>query len=189
MAERIWTGKGDDGTTGLFTGERVKKHSTRVEAYGTVDELISSLGIAKTHNDKTITEELEKIQQVLFRIAAELASGNENGFNTELGIHPVSSEEVEYLEQISDNLWQQMPPLSNFLIPGESEADAFLHHARTICRRAERRIIALSEEADLNPVIVRYINRLSDFIFTLARWANFEKGTSDRKISRDGIHQ
>ncbi len=189
MAERIWTGKGDDGTTGLFTGERVKKHSARVEAYGTVDELISSLGVAKTHNSEMIRQELERIQQMLFRIAAELASGNENGSLAEKGVHPVSSEEVEYLEERADILWQEMPPLSNFVVPGESKADAYLHQARTICRRAERRIIALTEEVDLNPEIVRYINRLSDFIFTLARWANFKRGTSDMKISRAGIHQ
>jgi cob(I)alamin adenosyltransferase len=189
MAERIWTGKGDDGTTGLFSGERVKKHSARVEAYGTVDELISSLGVAKPYNGEMIVQELEKIQQVLFRIAAELASGNDNGSLAEYGANPVTPEEVEYLEEKSDILWQEMPPLSNFVVPGQSKADAHLHQARTICRRAERRIIALAEEVDLNPEIIRYINRLSDFIFTLARWANFESGTSDLKISREGVHQ
>jgi len=188
MAERIWTGKGDDGTTRLFTGERVKKDSTRVEAYGTVDELISLLGVAKVHNEELIRREIEKIQQVLFLIAVELASTKNQKPSEEQEIETVSSKEVEYLEKKSDSLWQEMPPLSNFVVPGDSKADAFLHQARTVCRRAERRIIAFAEEVDMNSEIVRYVNRLSDFIFTLARWANFERGTSDMKISRDGIH-
>jgi cob(I)alamin adenosyltransferase len=192
MSKHIYTRKGDKGETGLLSGERVEKDTPRVEAYGTVDELITVLGIAKSHLDISsdpLAKYIHHIQQLLFYVAAELATNPENVDPTSdiMSLKRVSADDVTQLESIADELTKELPPLSNFVIPGGIPAAAFLHQARTVCRRAERRVITFSKSQDVNPELIRYLNRLSDLLFVMARYANQEKGEGDFIISREGV--
>ncbi|MFX0056452.1 MAG: cob(I)yrinic acid a,c-diamide adenosyltransferase [Candidatus Hermodarchaeota archaeon] len=195
MSKHIYTGKGDKGETGLLSGERVGKDNPRVEAYGTVDELITVLGIAKSHLDiasDPIAKYTHHIQQTLFYVAAELATNPENvdPASDIRTLKRVSEDDVTQLENIADELTDELPPLSNFVIPGGTPASAFLHQARTVCRRAERRVITFSRIQKVNRELIRYLNRLSDLLFVMARYVNQEKGTGDFIISREGVsHQ
>jgi len=195
MSKHIYTGEGDKGETGILSGERVVKDNPRVEAYGTVDELITVLGIAKSHLDiasDPIAKYTHHIQQILFYVAAELATNPEtvDPGNDITSIKRVSSDDVIQLENLADELTEELPPLSNFIIPGGTPAAAFLHQARTVCRRAERRVITFSKIQKVNPELIRYLNRLSDLLFVMARYVNQEKGNGDFIISREGVsHQ
>jgi cob(I)alamin adenosyltransferase len=176
----------------LLSGERVGKDNPRVEAYGTVDELITVLGIAKSHLDITsdpIAKYTHHIQQILFYVAAELATNPENidPASDIMSLKRVSEDDVIQLENIADELTEELPPLSNFVIPGGMPAAAFLHQARTVCRRAERRVITFSKIQKVNPELIRYLNRLSDLLFVMARYVNQEKGNGDFIISREGV--
>ena len=182
MESKIYTKKGDKGETSLFSGERVEKTSLRVEAYGTIDELNSMLGIAKAHAKEPLDGIIQKIQERLFYLASEIATRDPGKV-----INSAQPEEVEELEKIIDDLTEQMPKLENFLVPGGSKCTAILHIARAICRRAERRIIDLRATEDINPMVLRYVNRLSDMLFTLARYANHLEGVPDQIISRNGV--
>jgi len=182
MESKIYTKKGDWGETSLFSGERVVKSSPRVEAYGTIDELNSMLGTAKTHAKEPLYGIIQKIQERLFFLASEIATRN-----PEKIIKSAQPEEVEELEKLIDELTEQMPKLENFLVPGGSKCAAILHIARTICRRAERRIIDLNTAEEINPMALKYVNRLSDVLFTLARYANHLEGVPDQLISREGV--
>ena len=190
MSKRIYTRKGDKGQTGLLSGERIDKDDPRVEAYGTVDELISSLGVAKIHSSDRIAHYLHSIQQVLFYVAAELAT-NVDDIQSEdksiLKLKRVDEADVIELERIADELVEELPLLKNFVIPGGTKAAAFLHVARTVCRRAERRIISFSAMKPINPEIVRFVNRLSDLLFVMSRYENIEMGDGDNVISREGV--
>ncbi len=174
----IYTRKGDKGQTSLFDGTKVLKSHIRVEAYGTIDELNSSIGVAMAHmvRGKTliVRNELEKIQHDLLAIGSALAMP---------GSIPVPSIEtrVKDFEQHIDEMTGVMPELRNFIIPGGSKAGSLLHVARTIARRAERRIVELQDKEPIDEAIVKYINRLSDLLFTMARHVNFNE--SKREIT------
>ncbi|HME55587.1 MAG TPA: cob(I)yrinic acid a,c-diamide adenosyltransferase [Candidatus Lokiarchaeia archaeon] len=185
MPSHIYTRKGDTGETGLFSGERVQKISPRVEAYGTVDEFNSSLGVAKTFASPRLAGIIEDLQIRNFFIASELATTD-----AETPIKKVEESDTEFIEHLTDELDEEMrnlgAPSEHFIVPGGTKAAAFLHVSRTILRRAERQILRLSMEEIVNPALIKYINRLSDTIFILARYANIVDGDGDLCISRDG---
>lgn len=175
---KIYTKTGDAGQTGLFGGDRVSKASARVEAYGDVDELNSVLGIVRADLDLGTRFEtlLEAIQSRLFDLGAELA--NERG--KDLGIPLVDEDDVVAMEHAIDHAEDELAPLRTFVLPGGSRLAAHLHLARTVCRRAERRVVALAESgATVRPEVLRYLNRLSDLFFVLARLANHRAGIAD----------
>jgi len=159
---KIYTRTGDDGTTGLGNGERVDKCDLRVEAFGTVDETNSALGLLLAEPDvpAAIRACLTRIQHELFEIGAELSLP---------GYRKITSEHVALLERDLDQLNERLPPLEEFVLPGGSRAAATCHLARTICRRAERRAWAAAQMTTLNPELLRYLNRLSDLLFVMAR--------------------
>ncbi|TFF96311.1 MAG: cob(I)yrinic acid a,c-diamide adenosyltransferase [Promethearchaeota archaeon] len=182
MDKPIYTKKGDDGETTLLSGEKVDKANERVNAYGTLDELNASLGVAKVYSSEFIQEKLQKIQEKVFFITSELASKNSKKV-----IKPTTGQDTKNLEALIDEISKKIPPSKHFIIPGGSPSAAFLHLSRTICRRAERIIIRLSKQEKINSEIVKYLNRLSDLLFILARYANLKEGKGDQLISRKGI--
>ena len=174
---KIYTKTGDDGTTGLFGGGRVPKSSGRVEAYGTVDELNATLGIARTTKLDTRTDEvLASIQVDLFTLGAELATVP--GKEDKLKMRLLDGADAERLEKAIDDAEVGLPPLTNFVLPGGSPGAATLHLARTVCRRAERLVLGLPDAPARSELVV-YLNRLSDLLFVLARKANKEAGVGD----------
>ncbi len=176
---KIYTRKGDKGETGLIGGTRMLKSALRVEAYGEVDELNAVLGwIRAKLTDETIRAELLQIQRDLFAVGAQLAdpSGHVEEKAEKAG---VSEGRVRELEGIIDRYDTALSPLRAFILPGGSEGGALLHLARTVCRRAERRMVALSQDVPLSPILITYINRLSDLLFTLARAVNREAGIEE----------
>ncbi|MFW9974753.1 MAG: cob(I)yrinic acid a,c-diamide adenosyltransferase [Candidatus Thorarchaeota archaeon] len=185
MTKRIYTGAGDKGQTSLRSGERIDKDDVRVEAYGTIDELNSFLGFAKRHSSERIRNYIHDIQQLLFFINAELASTDSGSSNENL--RKVLQADVEKIEKIADELSEELPLLTNFVIPGGSDAGAVLHICRTICRRAERRVLTLSKVSDIDSNVTKYLNRLSDLLFVFSRYENVVEGDGDQLISRDGI--
>lgn len=173
---KIYTRTGDDGTTSLVGGERINKNSDRLEAYGTVDELISWIGlIAAQPETKSYTEELTRIQDKLMHCAALLATGK--GARTDKMIAP-KPEDITSLEDSIDRMESGLQPLNSFLLPGGSIPVANIHISRTVCRRAERYILKLSPSFELNPLVVKYINRLSDYLFVLSRQVASETGNT-----------
>lgn len=177
---KIYTKTGDDGTTGLVGGTRVKKYDSRLEAYGTIDELNAFIGaiICYDINDD-LKSTLKFIQNKLFNIGSRLAS-DEKGeeFTKNLAL---KSEDIQVLENAIDNYEKELPELKHFILPGGTLASAQCHIARTICRRAERRILEFSEINNVQPEIVIFINRLSDYLFVLARKINSDAGFSELK--------
>lgn len=184
MTERkkIYTRKGDDGTTALGSGERVSKSSPRMAAYGTVDETNAAIGLARlllSQEHVAVSEMLGRIQNDLFDLGADL-SLLDGGRSATDGVLRLQMKQVERLEHEIDRMEQDMPPVASFILPGGSRAGAALHLARTICRRAERCIVTL-KRVDGEPVseaIMAYINRLSDHLLVAARFVN-EKGAKD----------
>ncbi|MFN2363460.1 MAG: cob(I)yrinic acid a,c-diamide adenosyltransferase [Halarsenatibacteraceae bacterium] len=165
---KIYTKTGDKGETSLYDNTRVAKDSIRVESYGTIDELNSTLGLARTFiSDEEISKAVFKIQRQLFDVAGELATSDGTTFPEKIG-----KPEIEELEDIIDRYLAEMneEEKSSFIIPGSNRASAALHQARTICRRGERRIVTLGREAEIREEIQKYVNRLSDVIYTLARF-------------------
>lgn len=163
---QIYTKTGDSGETSLYDGKRVKKDDIRVESYGTIDELNSMLGLARNFvEDKEIIEIIYGIQRELFNIAGELATENRETFKSK-----VSEEQIKYLEEMIDHYLEKIPKVNKFIIPGTNKASASLHVARTICRRAERRILTLKKEEYVSDILIKYVNRLSDAIYALARY-------------------
>ncbi|MHA1948836.1 MAG: cob(I)yrinic acid a,c-diamide adenosyltransferase [Candidatus Thorarchaeota archaeon] len=189
MSKRIYTRAGDKGKTGLLSGERIDKADPRVEAYGTVDELGATLGVAKVHASPKIAEYLHDIQQKLFLINSELATNIETLVEDSplRKLTRVAAADVENLEQVADDLSEGLPLLQNFVIPGGSTASAFLHVSRTVCRRAERRIVQVANKHPVNEELIRYINRLSDLLFVMARYENEKEGQGDNLISRERV--
>ena len=172
---KIYTRTGDDGSTGLFGGDRIQKDHLRIEAYGTVDEANSALGVvrahASTHPEHVFLDQLlHKRQSELFILGADLATPNDS----KVEVPRVESILVEVLEQTIDELDSQLPPLKHFILPTGSIVASFLHMARTTCRKAERQTVRLSHVEPINPLAIRYLNRLSDTLFVLARWTNFK---------------
>ncbi len=165
---KIYTKTGDKGKTSLYDNIRVDKDSIRVESYGTIDELNSSLGFARNFiDDENINKIILKIQRELFDVAGELATKDGSKFPEKINERHVKElEDIidDYLSKINDS--QQF----KFIIPGSNKGSAALHVSRTICRRAERRIVALSRNDEINPLGIKYVNRLSDTIYTLARY-------------------
>ena len=188
MSKRIYTRAGDKGKTGLLSGERIDKADPRVEASGTVDELGTFLGVAKVHASDRIAEYIHNIQQKLFLINTELATNPESLEEDSplRQLERVTADDVIYLEKIADLLSEELPLLTNFVIPGGTKASAFLHVCRTVCRRAERRIVQHANSHLVNEELIRYINRLSDLLFVMSRFENIEEGDGDTLISRDG---
>ncbi len=176
---KIYTKTGDDGTTGLFNGQRVKKSHRRVELYGTVDELNSILGLAiasKPH--ELLKPDLERISNLLFNLGTDLATPLEPPPKFE--VTRLDYGNIGYLEKLIDNYDESLEPLKNFILPGGSMASAFLHQCRTVCRRAERLAVVLSETEELGDVAVKLLNRLSDYFFAAARYANHLAGVKDK---------
>ncbi len=192
MSKRIYTKAGDKGETELLSGGRIGKDDPRVEAYGSVDELISVLGVAKIHSSKRIADYIYGIQQTLFYMNSELAINpealetNEQIFQN---LKKINAKDVEFLEKIADELSEELPLLTNFVIPGGTAAAAYLHICRTVCRRAERRIVSLARIHPVNEELIRYINRLSDLLFVFSRYENIEEGNGDQLISRKGMNR
>ena len=181
MTDRIYTRTGDTGETGLFGGGRVAKDDVRVEAYGAVDELNAVLGVALTHvTDEAIATRLRLLQADLFTLGAHLATpGHEGRKAPQLPALPDTR--AAEMEQWIDEADAELPPLRAFILPAGAGGGAALHHARTVCRRAERRVVALAREQTLDARIVVYLNRLSDLLFTLARLATLRAGETDVK--------
>ncbi len=182
MVKPIYTRRGDKGQTDLFSGERIDKTSPRVETYGTVDELNASLGLAKAFSSIKIQKLIQDVQVILFYLASELASMDEKRV-----IKKILPEDISELEKSMDSLSQTMPEAYNFVIPGGMQSAAFLHVSRTVCRRAERAAIKLSKQETVNLEIIKYLNRLSDYLFVLSRYVNIMEGEGDVIISREGI--
>ena len=167
---KIYTKTGDKGSTSLFGGKRVPKNNIRIEAYGTVDELNASLGVIISENvSNTVKESLKKIQNDLFVLGGDLATPLEE---TKVKIPRTTESMVLILEKEIDLYDSKLEALKSFILPGGIKASALLHLSRTICRRAERRVIELSEEEQINKEIVKYLNRLSDLLFIFARFEN-----------------
>lgn len=175
---KIYTKTGDQGDTGLFGGPRVSKASARVETYGEVDELNSVLGLVLTEPlDEPLAEQLRAVQSRLFDLGAELSTAPDS--KVALGIPLLGESEVLLLEQAIDRAESELSPLKTFVMPGGCRAAAYLHLARTVCRRAERRLVALAADEAVRPEALRYLNRLSDALFVFARLANHRAGIAD----------
>ncbi len=175
---KVYTRGGDKGLTSLVGGTRVRKDHVRIESYGTVDELNSIVGLARTFNARSAAEPavvarldamLKGIQNDLFNVGADLATPAESRWE---GMHRVGDDEVLRLEAWIDALNDELPPLKEFILPGGGPVGAFFHQARTVCRRAERITLQLMEsEVDVGTGVMRYLNRLSDYLFVAGRWA------------------
>ena len=181
VLNKIYTRTGDDGTTALGTGERRKKYDLRIAAYGTLDETNSVIGIARLHTaeDAALDAALSRIQNDLFDVGADLTTPGK-GKGPGGARLTVTAAQVDWLEAEIDRLNDELEPLRSFILPGGSAAAAYLHLARTVCRRAERLIAELSDRPDesVTPEVLKYVNRLSDFLFVAARHAN-GKGARD----------
>jgi cob(I)alamin adenosyltransferase len=171
----IYTRKGDEGETSLGGGQRVPKDSARVAAYGTVDELNSSIGLALAHGlSPRLMEILPIIQNELFHLGSDLAFREEDKQNYPLP--QIEERHVQQLEEWIDELNEIVGPLENFILPGGSLGGAQLHVARTICRRAERAVLTLAREEPIGELVLPYLNRLSDLLFVMARYENQQRG-------------
>ncbi len=176
---KIYTKTGDKGKTSLFGGARVAKDTQRIEAYGSVDELNSHLGVVRSLQPPgEIDEVLEEIQQELFVLGSDLASPQSKAKNA---IPLIETRHVERLERTIDRFEQSLEPLRQFILPGGSHVGAALHVARSVCRRAERRIVSLLKKGEIGTTEFVYINRLSDLLFVMARYANKLSGTKEVK--------
>ncbi len=177
---KIYTKTGDKGETSLVGGRRLPKDNIRIESYGTVDELNTIIGIVRSFveadDELRQIEQLSKvllaIQQKLFDLGSELATHQDDSYEGQI---KASENEVKWLESIIDHLNQDLQPLKSFVLPGGNQVNAYLHQARTVCRRAERRVIQLSHQTPINPMIQAFLNRLSDLMFAMARWVSKQK--------------
>src|SRR5258706_530582 len=167
MTEKIYTKKGDTGKTSLIGGTRVSKNHIRIEAYGTVDELNSWIGLVREETkDKATKDILFRVQNKLFDTGSLLAADPENN---KMKLPQLSEADVVLLEKEIDKMNEALPPIKNFLLPGGHTAVSHCHIARCVCRRAERRVTDLAEASAVEPVIIKYLNRLSDYLFVLSR--------------------
>ncbi|MDY6766211.1 MAG: cob(I)yrinic acid a,c-diamide adenosyltransferase [Candidatus Nanohaloarchaea archaeon] len=174
----IYTGRGDQGRTDLWASDRrVSKSSHRIEAYGAIDEVIGLLAHAAAHTDAEVAQEIETVQNQLHVLMAQLADAEEKG-EQRIGQH-----HVEHLEDRIDHFNEELPALDGFILPGGSEAGSILHYARSVCRRAERRVVTLDEQDGVAPDALTYINRLSDLLFTLGRYQNMVDGEDEKNVT------
>ena len=187
---RIYTKTGDKGETGLAGGVRVPKDSDRIEAYGTVDELNSIIGIVRSLFKEVPSRELfqkidprfYKIQNILFVVGADLATAPGKTYPNRV---LVQEKQVTELETWIDEWQQDLRPLPEFILPGGGKVSSFLHQARTVCRRAERVAVRLSKKEEVRPEVIRYLNRLSDALFVLSRWLGQKLGEEETLWDRD----
>jgi cob(I)alamin adenosyltransferase len=182
---RVYTRTGDRGETALVGGKRVPKDSLRIEAYGTIDELNSIVGLARAFNEEKLADGeahrfldtvLRQIQDELFDLGSELATPPD--FFQE-GMYRVSESEVKKIEQLIDECQEELEPLKSFVLPGGGRIGAYLHQCRTVCRRAEREILRLSRAEELSEWPIKYVNRLSDLFFVLSRWISKKTGKDE----------
>lgn len=173
MSMKIYTKTGDKGTTGLLGGRRVSKGDLRIESYGTVDELNSFVGLLSDYQtDESIKTTLKEIQDRLFTIGSELATDPEK--KLKMPLPDLHESDIEFLEKEMDRMDEDLPVMKNFILPGGAPIVSYAHIARTVCRRAERNCIRLdAEENNVPPLIIKYLNRLSDYFFMLARYTGF----------------
>jgi cob(I)alamin adenosyltransferase len=179
---RVYTRTGDRGETRLVGGKKVPKDAPRIQAYGTIDELNSIMGLARVFNDEVkdrlaashrLDEILRRLQNELFDLGSELATPPESFYE---GMYRVGEAEVKALERLIDECQKDLQPLNSFILPGGGKVGAFLHQARTVCRRAEREVLRLSREEEAGQWPLKYINRLSDLLFVLSRWVSKHLG-------------
>jgi cob(I)alamin adenosyltransferase len=190
---RVYTRTGDKGDTALVGGRRVPKDSPRIEAYGTIDELNSIIGLVRAFNDESrnakarrfLDETLAKIQDELFDLGSELATPPDAEYP---GMYRVGDAEVKRLEAIMDRCQKELQPLKSFVLPGGGKVGSFLHQCRTVCRRAERDLLRLSRAEALSEWPLKYVNRLSDLFFVLGRWAAKQAGEKEALWQR-GLQQ
>lgn len=176
---KIYTKTGDKGMTSLFGGERVWKDHLIIDAYGSVDETNTFIGLALTEiRDEDLTSTLRGIQSILFVVGSDLASPLSKTKDNQ-NIPRVTEKYIEEVEKQIDHFSNLLPPLKQFILPGGTKGAAFLHTARTVCRRAERKVISLAKTDEIGESISVYLNRLSDLLFVLARFANFVNKTPD----------
>ena len=177
---KIYTRRGDSGGTGLFGGGRTSKDDVRVEAYGTVDELNAVIGDALNHvAERAVVRRLRRVQSDLFAIGAHLATPPPAGGRRAPALPDLPAERVAAMESWIDDAMSATPPLRNFILPAGGPGASGLHVARAVCRRAERRVVTLAASAPVDPEIVRYLNRLSDYLFAAARQENAATGGLD----------
>lgn len=184
MESKIYTKTGDKGETSLFTGERVPKNDHFIQAIGTIDECNSAIGAANAHipkeeTFKAVIDQLEIIQHALFDLGAAVATPRTKAANSKIEKTRFDEEETTLLEQWIDEMTQELPPLKTFILPGGHPSGAMLHLARSICRRAEREIIPLTGHADVSESVFVYLNRLSDYLFTVSRYMNHLTNTQE----------
>jgi cob(I)alamin adenosyltransferase len=191
---KVYTRVGDKGETGLVGGKRVPKDSPRIDAYGTIDELNSIVGLARVFNEENLDAGeahqfldgvLCQIQDELFDLGSELATPPE--FFQE-GMYRVSEKEIERIEKLIDQCQKDLEPLKSFILPGGGRVGAYLHQCRTVCRRAEREILRLSRAEEINHDAIKYMNRLSDLFFVLSRWISKQTGEQEYLWQR-GLQQ
>ena len=177
MAIRIYTKTGDKGDTALFGGKRLPKHHLRIESYGTVDELNAFIGLVRDHLNDDASEKatLQEIQSRLFDLGSNLAADPEK----DLQLPKVTEKNITYLEKEIDRMEESLPVLKNFILPGGHIAVSHCHVARCVCRRAERLVVALNAEEKVAPEIIQYLNRLSDYLFVLARKIGKDLGVEE----------
>jgi len=182
---RVYTRTGDKGETGLVGGKRVPKDSSRIEAYGTVDELNSIVGLARVFNEERIKDGeahrfldqvLRDIQEELFNLGSELATPSDSRFK---GTISIGKEQVKRIEEIIDECQKTLEPLKSFILPGGGRIGGYLHQCRTVCRRAEREVLRLSRVEETSEWAIKYINRLSDLFFVLSRWVGKHLGEQE----------
>jgi cob(I)alamin adenosyltransferase len=182
---RVYTRTGDGGETALVGGRRVSKDAPRIEAYGTIDELNAIIGLARVFNAERLKkgkdyrwldEVFRRIQNELFDLGSELATPEDAAYE---GMHRVGETEVTALEKLMDRCQKDLKPLKSFVLPGGGRVGGFLHQARTVCRRAERRVLALARVETISPWPLRYVNRLSDLLFVLSRWVGQRLGEKE----------
>jgi cob(I)alamin adenosyltransferase len=196
---RVYTRKGDHGDTDLVGGKRVRKDAPRIDAYGTVDELNAALGVVRAVNaaesrrvvaTRTLEDMLRKLQSELFDLGAELATPPET---FQPGMFRVGAGEVQALEALIDRCQRELQPLKSFILPGGGRVSAFLHVARTVCRRAERDVLRLMRVEEIGDWPLAYLNRLSDLLFVLSRWVGHHLGEAEflwqRPLEREAALQ
>ena len=182
---RIYTRTGDQGDTALVGGRRVAKDSPRIEAYGTIDELNSIIGLARVFNAERLSKGkaprwldgvFRQLQNELFDLGSELATPEDAVYE---GMHRIGESEVKALEELMDQCQKDLAPLKSFVLPGGGRVGGYLHQARTVCRRAERRVLALTRVETVSPWPLTYVNRLSDLLFVLSRWVAKKGGETE----------